>query len=315
MPADLYVPAGTPRTRSRPGVVLSLGANDLGLRDPRVIGLANALARSGFVTLVLAGSDSLAQTVDLDGPIGLVEAADSVVAGFEWLLTRPEVDPRRTGMLGVCVGGSICLMAASRPAIAQQAAFLFVIGPYLSLRRLLVAVASRSSLTIDGQVRAWPVEAFALERQRAWLLGMLSPSERARVRAALAVEASPELSSRSQAVLQLARGVDSWARADELVNELGPDFDDLVEAGSPDKCLGGLRAETFIMHGVADGHIPVDESRRLASALRGQVPLHYAEFELFEHTEPSRALASMTLARELARLLGHVSSFMRFACP
>jgi dipeptidyl aminopeptidase/acylaminoacyl peptidase len=287
------------------------------LRDPRVIDLANTLARSGFVTLVVAGSDTLGQTDDLEGPIGLVEAADSVATGFDWLVTRPEVDPRRAGMLGVCVGGSICLMAASRAELSNRVAFVFVIGPYFSLRRLLVAIAARSRASIDGQSRAWSVEPFALERQRAWLLGILSPPERTRVRAALSTGVSPEadLSSRELAVFQLARGVDSAARAEELVNALGPELGEMVEAASPETYIGGLRAETFVMHGVADGHIPVDESRRLAAAVRGQVPLHYAEFELFEHTEPSRALASITLARELARLFDHVSSFMRFAVP
>jgi dipeptidyl aminopeptidase/acylaminoacyl peptidase len=296
-------------------VVVSLGANDLGLRDPRVIGLANALARSGFATLVVAGSDTLARTGDLDGPIGLVEAADSVAAGFDWLSARPDIDPTRTGMLGVCVGGSICLMAASRPVLSSRVAFVFVIGPYFSLRRLLVASASRSRLTLDGQARPWSVEPFALERQRAWLLGTLSPTERARVRDALATGAAPDtgLSSRELAVFQLARGVDAPGRAEELVDALGSEFGDMLEAASPQSYIGGLRAETFVMHGVTDGHIPVDESRRLAAALRGQVPLHYAEFELFEHAEPSRALASITLARELARLFDHLSSFMHFA--
>jgi hypothetical protein len=294
-------------------VVVSLGANDLGLRDPRVIGLANALARSGFATLVVAGSNTLAQIDDLDGPIGLVEAADSVAAGFDWLSARPDIDATRTGMLGVCVGGSICLMAASRPALSSRVAFVFVIGPYLSLRRLLVASASRSRVTIDGQVCPWSVEPFALERQRAWLLGTLSPSERARVRDALADGADAGLSSRELAIFRLARGVDSPGRAEEVVSALGSDFADMLDAASPQRYVSGLRAETFVMHGVTDGHIPVDESRRLAAALRGQVPLHYAEFELFEHAEPSRALATITLARELVRLFDHVSSFMRFA--
>jgi dipeptidyl aminopeptidase/acylaminoacyl peptidase len=67
------------------------------------------------------------------------------------------------------------------------------------------------------------------------------------------------------------------------------------------------------MHGVADGLIPVDESRRLVAALHGQVPVRYAEFELFDHADPTRPLAALTLARELGRLLAHVRGLMRFA--
>jgi dipeptidyl aminopeptidase/acylaminoacyl peptidase len=313
--AELYRPAPPRPGQRHPGVVVSLGANDLGLRDSRVVGLANTLARSGFVPLVVAGSNSLAQTDDLEGPIGLVEAADSVAAAFDWLTQLPEIDATRTGALGVCVGGSICLLAAGRPALAGRIAFVFVIGPYLSLRRLLLATATRSSLSLDGQRRQWSVDPFALERQRAWLLGMLSPVERVVVRTALADGQIPErgLSARALAVLELTRGVESAARAEQLVDALGPEFAAALEAASPEGKLQALRAETFVMHAVSDAHIPVDESRRLASTLRGQVPLHYAEFELFEHAEPSRGVAWLTLARELARLVDHVAGLMRLA--
>jgi dipeptidyl aminopeptidase/acylaminoacyl peptidase len=67
------------------------------------------------------------------------------------------------------------------------------------------------------------------------------------------------------------------------------------------------------MHGVADGNIPVDESRRLVRALRGQVPLRHAEFELFEHVDATRPLAAATYARELWRLVNHVRPLLRFA--
>jgi hypothetical protein len=309
IPADLYLPAEP--GRRMPGVVLTLGANDLGGRDPRVIGLADGLARSGFATLVVTGSPALAEA---DGPLGLAEAPEVVAAAFEWLAARADVDEQRIGLMGICFGGSACLMAAAKPALAARVAFVYVIGPYLSMRSLLRAMASRTTVSVDGQPRPWPVEAFALERQRSWLLRSLAPVERVPVQATLSSGLAPPtgLSERAQAIRELAHGV-SAARADELIDALGEPFAAELDAVSPASQLAGLRAETFVMHGVADGLIPVDESRRLVLALRGQVPVHYAEFELFDHADPTRPLAALTLVRELARLLGHVRALMRFA--
>jgi hypothetical protein len=309
--AELYLPER--RNRPSAGVVVSLGANDLGLRDPRVIVLGEMLARSGFYTLVVAGAPSLSDP-ELEGPLGLAEAPGVLEAGFDWLAAYPGVDSRRVGLLSVCIGGSVCLMAAARPALASRVAFVFVIGPYLSLRDLLRSVASRTTCGIDGRVRPWAVDHFALERQRIWLLAGLPRTERVTIRAALASGEPPEavLSDRALAVFELAHGV-SPQRADELIECLGDSFAATMEAASPAAVLTDLRAETFIVHGIADGHIPVDESRRLVAALRGRVPLHYAEFELFEHANPSRPMPKRALAHELVRLFDHVSSLMRFA--
>src|SRR5262249_22698342 len=113
-------------------------------------------------------------------------------------------------------------------------------------------------------------------------------------------------------ICELARGV-SVQRADQLIDALGEPFAAELDAVSPAGQLAGLRAETFVMHGVADGLIPVDESRRLVAALHGQVPVRYAEFELFDHADPTRPLAALTLVRELGCLLDHVRALMRFA--
>jgi len=312
--ADLYLPGG-PRPCRWPGIVLTLGANELGGQDPRAVALAEALARCGFLVLLVPGSPALmAPDGAHGGPLGLVEAPAVAAAAFEHLAARNDVDPRRLGFVGVCIGGAVCLLAAARPTLAERVAFVYLIGPYLSLRSLLRAIASQTTVTPDGRRQPWPARPFARDRLRAWLLRALDVDEARAVRAVLdsAAPLPDGLSARARAVFDLARGVPP-ERADELIDALGAEFSAVLEAASPAGQLAGLRAETFVMHGVADGNIPVDESRRLVRALHGQVPLRHAEFELFEHVDATRPLAAATYARELWRLVDHVRPLLRFA--
>jgi dipeptidyl aminopeptidase/acylaminoacyl peptidase len=117
---------------------------------------------------------------------------------------------------------------------------------------------------------------------------------------------------RAEAVFELLKGVSS-EHADRFIDALGASFVGALEAASPSRQLESLRAETLIMHSVGDALIPVEESRRLAQALQGRVPLHYAEFTLFDHVDVSRALPAATLLREVLRLINHTRMLMRFA--
>jgi pimeloyl-ACP methyl ester carboxylesterase len=307
--ADLYRPAGSKR---RPGIVMALGANDLGSRDPRAVALADAFARSGFVVLVMSGAATLIAP-DGNDPADLVRAPSRAIAAFNYLAQRSDVDAELVGFVGVCLGGGTCLLAASQPALAARVAFLFLIGPYFSLRSLLQCVVSGTSNDLEGRVRPWNVRPYAAERMRAWLLQALAPAERTRVRCLIADAQAPpvELSPAASATLLLCRGVVPEC-ADRLIERLGDQFLSMLADASPKDHLQHLRAPTFIMHGVDDGLIPVDESRRLAQALHGQVALRCVEFELFDHVDATRQLRAAVLAREVWRLAGHVAPLMQY---
>ena len=132
---------------------------------------------------------------------------------------------------------------------------------------------------------------YALGRLQAWLLQGLKADERAHVRRALELgeAGSVDLSPAASATLQLCRGV-STEQADARIAQLDERFLATLTAASPKGQLAGLRAPTFILHGAGDHLIPVEESRRLARVLRGQVPVKAVELELFEHVEATRRL-------------------------
>jgi acetyl esterase/lipase len=308
--ADVYRLGGQ---RRRPGIVMALGANDLGSRDPRAVALADTLARSGFVVLVMSGAPML-NTPENNDPSDLVRAPGRAIVAFDYLAQRPDVDAARVGFVGVCLGGGTCLLAASQPAVAERVGFVYLIGPYYSLHSLVSAAASGTSVDENGRTRRWPVGAYGLGRLRAWLLQALDAEDRARVRRALELgETAPDdLSPAGSATLQLCRGV-SLGRADALISLLDERFQATLTAASPKGQLAGLRAPTFILHGRADHLVPVEESRRLACALLGQVPVNALELELFEHVDATRRLRPGAFAREVWRLAGHVALLMQFA--
>ena len=307
---DVYTPHGCTR---RAAIVMALGANDLGSRDPRAVALADALARSGFVVLVMSGAATLIAPGDND-PADLVRAPLRAIAAFDYLARRDDVDARLVGFVGVCLGGGTCLLAASHPTLAARVSFVFLIGPYFSLHTVLRAIVSHTSIGLNGRARSWTVQPYAEERVRAWLLQALTLEERLRVRCALAsMDATPAgLSVAGSATLQLCRGV-PLERADALIGNLGEHFLVTLTDASPKDHVHDLRAPTFIMHGVEDGLIPVEESRQLARTLRGQVALRSVEFEMFEHVDATRQLRAAVLAREVWRLAAHVAPLMQYA--
>lgn len=309
--ADLYRPAVSGR---QPAVVMTLGANDLGARDPRAITLATTLARSGFLTLVVVGAPRMVDSDVLD-PLGILEAPAVTAAAFDYLAGQTGVDNGRIGLVGVCVGASACLLAAARAELAHRVAFVFAIGPYYCLRDLLRATVSGFARSKDGQCRPWSAEAWSRQRTHDWLLSVLTPDDRTRVREVLerGERSSPDcLSAQAAAVFHLASGV-TVESADEYIDALGEDFVSALREASPAGQLAGLRAATYVMHGVADRVVPVDESRRLIGALEGQVPLRYAEFELFEHVDATRPMSVVRLVREVWRLVQHVRPLMQAA--
>ena len=306
--ADVY----RPRTRlPRPAIVMALGANELGGRDRRAVALADALARSGFVVLVMTGARTLADPGAYD-PLELANAPARTSAAFVYLQSQPEVNAAHVGFVGVCLGSGVCLLTASQPELAGRVAFVFLIGPYFSLRSVLRAAVTRSAVDTSGVARPWSATPYGAERMRGWLLQALDPAERQQVRASATGDRTAGLSDRARATRQLLDGV-STDHADALIDALDRRFLQALDQASPCGQLAGLRAPTSIMHSVDDGLIPVEESRHLAHALRNQVPLRYAEFQMFDHVDATRPLRAAVFAREAWRLAAHVEPLMRFA--
>ena len=306
MTLDLYRP---PTPGPHPGVLLSLGVLPLGVVDPRTAAIASAFARAGFVALVYWSPATRELRLD-PGDLPLLRAA------YEVLLAQPCVDPGRSGLMGVCVGGSFALIAAGDPAIAKRIAFVAVHAPFASLRTLATDIAGESRV-VDGVSEPWPVDPLTWQVYVRSVTDSLPPAEAERLRAAFeprirwnadrtmvvrspagAVDAA-DLSSDGRAVLALL-GAGS-GDVERALRALAPALRARLAAMSPLTHVARVRAPLILLLHDRDDHlIPVSESRRLWAALDGRPGAHYTELGL-RHLRIPRGWSPMRIAREMAR--------------
>ena len=85
---------------------------------------------------------------------------------------------------------------------------------------------------------------------------------------------------------------------DALLADLPEHAQRLLDALSPERFIGGLRAPLFLVHGRDDPAVPVSESRRLAEAAgRGGRPARLAVVGAVGHVEPGAGARLAELAR------------------
>ena len=129
-------------------MLLSVGASPLGLDDPNVINLGNALVRAGYVVMF-----HWMPTVGLDGNLSPTEP-DKLVWAVLHLEEQDYVDAERVGMGGFCVGASFALVAAADHRIRDRVAFVNAFGPFFDAEELLLQATSRT-VEYGGESTPW----------------------------------------------------------------------------------------------------------------------------------------------------------------
>ena len=88
-----------------------------------------------------------------------------------------------------------------------------------------------------------------------------------------------------------------------------------LTALSPMSYLKDIHAPLIVFgHDRDDLVIPVGESRRLRSALSGRAGVHYTEFAMFQHADPTkRKLSPFRFVRELGKFFLYVHPMFRQA--
>jgi acetyl esterase/lipase len=317
--AELWLPSWASAERPAGAMLLVFGVNNLGRNHPAIARVADGLARTGVAVLV---PDS--RTL-LEGRLEVGEI-DGVVRAFEFLATRPEVDPERVGIVGFSVGGSLALLAARDPGIADRVAWVNAFGAFADAETYLASVATHAYEGDDGETVAWQPTPLAREVFLQFVLAQVDAgADRRRMAAAV-----------SSAILAGDRPTRDAAVRGELETRAALAAYDLVTAGSPDEArraieglpaeslafidaisparhLAGLTADVHLMHETEDHHVPFVESRRLASVLDAAGLLRaHTEFRLFDHVQPDD-IDLAAAAPELLKLLLHVRTLMEHA--
>jgi len=296
MPADIYRP---PHGRHG-AIIFVMGAPPLEPDDSRLVRLADSTARAGYVMIVPFSPD-------LENELIAREEPDAYVAAFEYLREQSFVDPERIGFIGVSVGGSLALIAASNPRISVDVDFLVAFGAYYDALDTLAAVTT-GVIHYDGRTEPWDPRRHTEEVMAEQLIDRLPDSGDRDLLWRVFVRQESVAGSELAALTPTGRHSYDFlsnrdpARVPELIEQLPTAFLDDMRALSPSLHVDGLKAETFILHDRSDRYIPYVESRRLRDRLAGHPKLHYTELTVFEHVEPHSEKGALALFLDGSRL-------------
>lgn len=296
--ADLYTPSGG---GTHAGVVFSMGAPPLPLDDPRLVRIAEDAARAGVVMLV-PFSDRL------DNFQIAPEEIDALVAEFQYVRARADVDPTRVGFFGASVGGSLALVAAGDPRIAGEVDHVVSFGGYYDALDTFSAIVTRRIQygSVDEpwtpRDHAGRVVAYQLIYQvqddasrnlltRAFIDNeTLTPAE------------ITSLSPVGRAAYDFLSNRDPAAVPALIARLPAQAIADLAYL-SPRTSIDQVRAALIIIHDRGDPFIPYTESRKLKDAVGARPGASFDELRLFEHVQPKLNQRPDIIANDSARLL------------
>jgi dienelactone hydrolase len=190
--------------------------------------------------------------------------ADAVLA----LSQRPEVDSNRVGLAGFSAGASMALIAAADPRIADQVSFVSSFGGYADANRLLVDVATNTTVT-DGVTTPWQADpGIRTDIASMLLAGDLDPAD-------------------SAAVDRLFAATDR-AAAEAAVASFSPLLKERLAGISPVNFVDAIKTHVYLLHGEPDTAIPVAHAALLAEDLDGRVS-RLTQFGEFGHGRPGQS--------------------------
>jgi pimeloyl-ACP methyl ester carboxylesterase len=282
---ELYAPR-----RPAPPVLLVPGATPAGLRDRRIVRVAEAYARAGRAVFVpdLALYEERFEEADIEA---LVRAA----------LGLAERDGARGGVtvLGFSYGGAFALVAAADPRLADAVEHIGVFGAYHDLVGVIQAATTGVSL-VGTETIPWEAHPAAGQVLREHAVGLAPPDQRAALGAALDSRLDPgELPAEARAIHALVVNPDP-ARTFPLAEELPADVRARLARFSPASVAERVTAPVSVLHSTDDPLVPYGEALRLTEALPHA---RLYTVELFRHVDyrPDGAGEAIAVAADLVR--------------
>lgn len=301
----LYEPAGGfART-----VLLIPGIHAAGIDEPRLTALAADLAGSGVAVMTMALPD-LQQYRITAASTDVIEDAIRHVSR-----QRALAPDRRIGIVGVSFSGGLSTVAAGRPAVRDQVAFVVSFGGHADLPRVMrylctgdeppaegvitqrphdygvavVLYGIAESVVPPGQVAALRdgVRTFLLASQQALVDPAMADTTFARARAIASGLPEP-----SATYLTYVNDRNTRALGAVLEPHLAALASD-NPALSPERAPASPSAPVFLLHGSADTVIPAAESVFLARHLAGRTPVRVLLSQLITHAEANEGANAM----------------------
>jgi dienelactone hydrolase len=303
---DIYLPAGARAGAALPAVVLALGVHPAPIDDPRIVKIATGIARAGVVVGV---PDSAALRELRVTPAEPPHLADAVLA----LANRPEVDNTRVGLAGFSAGASMALDAAADPRLDGHLDFVSSFGGYADAERLLVDVASRTSIDGTGVIPWQPDPGIRHDVLELAIQALPDDGQRDRLRETLQPGVDSDVPGErppsddsvvfvgdAAHVFDLftARDRDTAQRA---VDALSPQLHEQLAGISPTSYAAAIDVPVYLLHGVTDTSIPFAHAELLKDALGDRVK-RLTQFGRFGHAQPGSNGLSLDDAGDIAEL-------------
>jgi pimeloyl-ACP methyl ester carboxylesterase len=239
-----------------PAVVLVPGAAPQGIDDPRIVRLAEAVARARRTVFVpeLEVYEQDLVTEDVDRIARVVRE-----------LGRQR--PGRVTLIGASFGGSLGLLAAADERTADHLALVATFGAYTDLLGLVQAATTGRSV-VGGLELVWEdAHPDAEEIVREQVADLLDPSERGALEELLAGEADPEEIDGPAAAAFALLANDDPHRTEELAARLPTEIRSRIAQVSPATVAEEIEVPVVAIHAVGDPAIPYAELLRLGEAV------------------------------------------------
>ncbi len=296
--ADLYIPA---HGANHVGVVFSMGSPPLSLDDHRLVRVAEDSARSGVVMLV-PFSDRL------DDLRIEPEEIDALVAEFQYVQALPQVDRGRVGFFGASVGGSLALVAAADPRIADEVDHVVSFGGYYDALETFGAIATHH-IEYGGVDAEWTPREHSEKVMAEQLINAVDNAHDRQLLTRTFIDHEPADDTQLATLSPVGRSsFDFLSNSDpnavsSLIRRLPPEAVAQLDYLSPRTSIANVKAELFILHDRGDPFIPYTETRKLKDAIGDRSNVHFDELRLFEHVSPKLDQRPEIIALDSTRLL------------
>jgi pimeloyl-ACP methyl ester carboxylesterase len=299
--ARRYVPRGV---HNAPKLLLLHGVHALGVDEPRLQGLARALASAGIDVL----TPELPQLTQYRVVPELVADIGDVAA--RW---TEQTGARSLGVVGISFAGGLALQAAAAQSGKRPIGFVVTVGAHHDLLRVCDYYAGRDVRGPAGERTSVPPHPYGPRViLRSMLPRLVSEADLPLLTQAL----DTYLHDKPNAARKLAQGLSPEGReiAGVLLDDHGSETLSrwLIEtaerersqlsAASPSGQLGRLQVPVLLLHGAADPIVPSIETRYLARELPAEQLRDVLISDLLRHAELSE-LPSPSQVYRFARFI------------
>ena len=329
---------GPAEGNSRRAVTLVPGVHMDGIRESRLVGMAEDLAASGFTVLTVASPDLQRFRITPESTDIIEDAALWLAAGADGRAPRGD---GQIGMLGISFSGGLSIVAAGRPALRDKVKYVMSFGGHGDLQRVMQYLASGSAPEMPAlgatdivagaeNVTIKPPHDYGVAVVLSGVADQLVPPEQVQplrdgiltflLASSLDMVDKPKAEVEFARAREFERTLPEPARTlmqhvnNRAVDQMGPILAPVVASLAQREEHGALSPEraappagtVYLLHGADDNVIPSVETVLLANHLRGKADVHAVLTGLVTHAEVDKSAGAI----EVWRLVGFWKSLM-----